>query len=170
MTANYQARTFEGRPCDKGHPLSTVRYTCNGHCVQCARIGKERRKAANPTQVRVNRLHARAKPASKALILLRSMKHRAKTKGLEFTLSLKWIQQRLDVGVCELSGLPFTFPIGQGRQMRSPHIPSIDRIDASQGYTEDNCRMILWGLNAAFAAWGAETFAPIAQAWLNKRN
>ena len=160
--------TYIGKPCRKGH-LEGVRYVSNQHCIECDRAGKKRR-SRNLEMQRGNRLVARTSPTAKALILLRSMKHRAKAKGLECSLSLEWIQQRLDAGVCELSGLPFVIPMGQGRQVRSPYIPSVDRIEASCGYVEDNCRMILWGLNAAFAAWGAETFAPIAQAWLNKRN
>jgi len=67
--------------------------------------------------------------------------------------------------VCELSGLQFELFRGP----RSPYSPSVDRIDSSKPYTPENCRVILWGLNAAFAEWGEDTFRWIAKAWLAKR-
>ncbi|KKM65656.1 hypothetical protein LCGC14_1489090 [marine sediment metagenome] len=40
--------------------------------------------------------------------------------------------------------------------------------NSSKGYTEDNCRVILWALNAAFGSWGEAVFRDISLAWLER--
>jgi hypothetical protein len=69
---------------------------------------------------------------------------------------------RIEKG-CELTGLSFELqPANQGRKSRSP---SVDRRDCAKGYTEDNCRVILWGLNAALHNWGETEYRAIAEAY-----
>jgi len=46
-------------------------------------------------------------------------------------------------GYCEITGLPFSLDGGI-----SPYSPSLDRIDNTRGYVQDNCRYILNGINA----------------------
>lgn len=70
--------------------------------------------------------------------LFHTCKSRAKKKSLDFTLTKTWIEIRLQLGVCELTGLPFSM------DRDNPFTPSVDRIDTSKGYTEDNCRLICW--------------------------
>lgn len=86
--------------------------------------------------------------------LLRASRQRAKKAGIEHTLTKEWILPRMTG--CEMSGLPFDLTRG-----RTAFSPSIDKIDSSKGYTPDNCRVILWALNAAFCDWGQDTFARI---------
>lgn len=58
-------------------------------------------------------------------------------------IDVEWVMKRLESGVCELSGVSFVY------SFRHPCLPSIDRIDPTQpGHMKDNCRVILWGLNA----------------------
>jgi hypothetical protein len=95
-------------------------------------------------------LNARGRAYHKtAVSILWRIRMRAKKKGLVFELTREWLQARLDAGVCELTGLPFT-PQG----LLAPAMPSVDRKDSSRGYTSDNCRLICWALNAAFNNWG----------------
>lgn len=63
---------------------------------------------------------------------------------MEFSLTLDWVEQHLRAGVCEVTGVAFV--IGSARH---PFLPSIDRIDSSKGYTPENCRVVLWMVNAA---------------------
>lgn len=92
-------------------------------------------------------------------------KLRAARKELEYDLTKAWIEQRLAAGVCELSGLPFT-----SRGEKGPRAPSIDRRDAARGYTQDNCRVIVWALNAAFNDWGQEATEEVWRAYLQRKD
>jgi hypothetical protein len=86
-----------------------------------------------------------------------SLKRRAVSHGWEFTLTNSWLQEKFSIGKCELTGLPFKTSLGKV----GPYSPTVDRIDSSKGYTEDNCRVILWALNAGFGNWGLEIALPI---------
>lgn len=79
----------------------------------------------------------------RAVCLYWAAKKRAQNRLLDFDLTPEWLKERLDAG-CALSGLPFNYTNGV------PHVdsPSIDRIDSEKGYTQSNCRTILFGLNS----------------------
>lgn len=95
--------------------------------------------------------------------LITRAKIRAKAKGWEFDLTISWINAKMAAGVCELSGLPFT-PRGK----KGPCAPSLDRRDSSKGYTQDNCRVIAWALNAAFNDWGEQAAREVWAAYLTR--
>lgn len=82
---------------------------------------------------------------------LSSTKRAAKLRKLGFDLTEQWIQERLDRGICEITGLPIK--VKQYKQSdigsRSFFSPSIDRIDNSVGYIPSNCRIVCWGYNLA---------------------
>lgn len=76
--------------------------------------------------------------------LLHAAKSRARIKKVSFTLTKEWAEARW-TGRCELTGLEFKLGLtGSGPQVWSP---SIDRIKPALGYTPDNCRFILLGIN-----------------------
>lgn len=93
----------------------------------------------------------------RALKLHRNTKCRAKKKGLCFGLSEDWIEVRLMAGYCEITGIEFNFVAGH------PFAPSIDRIKPELGYTEENCRVICWMLNAAMNNWGLGPVLKVAR-------
>jgi hypothetical protein len=72
---------------------------------------------------------------------------------MECTLTVEWIEQRLLQGVCEVTGIAFV--IGSTKH---PFLPSVDRIDSDKGYTPDNCRIVLWIINAAKQALPEDDF------------
>lgn len=86
---------------------------------------------------------------------------RAKKKGLDLAITQEWIEHRLAKGSCEVTGLSFVYVRGERR--KHPHSPSIDRIDNSLGYTPDNCRVVVWALNAALADFGMDTYLEVAK-------
>lgn len=77
--------------------------------------------------------------------LLNAAKWRAKQRGLTFALTDEWARERW-TGRCELSDIPFVL----GRRESGPktYSPSIDQIRAKGGYTPDNCRFVIWAVNA----------------------
>ena len=63
---------------------------------------------------------------------------------------------------CAVSGTPFSLEEIGPRKQR-PYAPSVDRIDSSQGYYKDNCRIVCFAVNYALNAWGADVFYTIAR-------
>ena len=73
-------------------------------------------------------------------------KKRAAKKGLRFSLTREWAEKTY-TGVCALTGLSFETRTEAGKQGPRPRSISIDRIDQTLGYTPENCRFILHGVN-----------------------
>lgn len=99
----------------------------------------------------------------KAGQLLGSAKSRASKKGLEVTITKEWVLEKLNLGICEVSGLFFDMS-PSGRKNRNPKSPSIDRINSNLGYTPENSRVILLSINDALNQYGLEHFLEMAKA------
>ena len=74
---------------------------------------------------------------------LANAKNRATKKGFAFDLTREWCE-RIWQNKCAVSGLLFAF----GDRSHYPFAPSIDRIDSSRGYLQDNCRFVLFAINS----------------------
>lgn len=102
-------------------------YTCPSrndglsyYCKICSKAGSVARNKAKPEQR-----------------LLVTVRHRAKTRGLDFDLTLE------DIVVpefCPILGIPLIRGQGVGKHL--PNSPSIDRIDNSRGYVRGNVWII----------------------------
>lgn len=91
-------------------------------------------------------------------------KRSAINKGLKFDLTKDWIRERLNKGMCEMSGLPFDM-IGK----RTSNSPSVDRIKPDGDYTQDNCRIVLWSINRALSNYGEDYILSTFSKILEKR-
>jgi hypothetical protein len=134
---------FTGKRCKNGH--TDVRYVSNGACKSCAfhEEAKRRpsRRDARNKQGPVLRLRERQTyPWSR---LIYGAKNRSKKSNIEFDLTFDWGRDRW-TGACEITGIPFR----HGSKNPTPFSPSIDRIDPKLGYTKENCRFILFGVNS----------------------
>lgn len=87
---------------------------------------------------------------------------RAKKKNLEFTLTKKELNQIIERSNnrCEVTGIPFDFDFNPSvkKGAKRPFIPSLDRIDSSLGYSFENCRLVVYCVNASLLTWGEEVF------------
>lgn len=103
----------------------------------------------------------------RAMCLIAAARVRCRNKGILFDLDefSEALQDRIDVGRCELSGVAFDLSPG-----RKPTSPSLDRIDPKKGYTPENVRVICHALNAGLGDWGEDAFAMIVTEWIKKRN
>jgi hypothetical protein len=112
-------------PCKNGHV--GMRLKSNGDCADCKlEQVKRRRKRAN------------------WIYLIRKARERAKIDGIPCDLTADWGRARY-TGKCEITGIPFERRYQCGH---SPFSASIDRIEPDLGYTQKNCRFILFGVNA----------------------
>lgn len=97
---------------------------------------------------------------------------RAKRRGWEFEEDLAgWALaiMKAQGHRCYLSGVPFSLDrLGRGAAPR-PYAPSIDRIDASGGYTADNIRVICWAANLLLGTWGDGPALEVAEGMARRR-
>lgn len=91
--------------------------------------------------------------------LFNSAKKNAKTRGIEFQLTLNDMLSlgRKSGGRCALTGIEFSFA-SKGYKFRRPWVPSVDRIDSHLPYVKGNCRLVCSSVNIAMNEWGAEIF------------
>jgi hypothetical protein len=92
----------------------------------------------------VRSIKRRYKETNRAKYIVQAVRSEAKQKGVRFDISVAWVQERFDRGVCELSGLPFDL----NAKIKKADLPSIDRRIPDGDYVESNCRLILFGLNS----------------------
>lgn len=112
---------------------------------------------------------SRSSPWHRAGALITWVRARAAKRGMDFDLTREWAEQKLETGSCEITGLNFEYS-RNGNDRFQPFIPSVDRIDSSKGYTQDNCRMVVWIYNMAKAEWDDDTVLKMATALVAKSN
>jgi len=88
-------------------------------------------------------------PAGKAKRLWSAAKKRAAQLGVPFDLTQAFVAHKLASGFCEATGLRFQFETSGKRFHPGPRAPSLDRIVASEGYTMNNIRAVVWQFNLA---------------------
>lgn len=91
---------------------------------------------------------------------------RAREAGIEFTLTKEWVMDKVQAGVCELSGLKFE----PGSRLHHPMSPSLDRIRRDAGYTPDNTRLVIWAVNNLKGVGTDETMWKVVEAMISNRN
>lgn len=111
-------------------------YKCrNSKCRQC---GVEYSSNRHATDIEY-----------RARALITGTKQRAVKKGIQHNLTVEWLSERLERGVCEVTGLPFTFVSSKIKGGHRSFTPSLDRTDPSKGYTMDNTKVVCWIYNGA---------------------
>lgn len=92
--------------------------------------------------------------------LITHAKVRARSLGVPFDLRPEDILFPIELGVCEVTGLPFQ----KADSQRHPFAPSLDRRVPALGYVRGNVQVVLWALNAMRGDWGDEVLLLIAGA------
>lgn len=135
---------------------------------ELANAGRRARRLAN---LDYERLQQRAsfqttRIISPWLLLLAAAKERAKKYNIPFDLTEAWAINRW-TGCCELTDIPFRLGArGNGPKTFSP---SIDQIVARKGYTQNNCRFVLWAVNALKHDGTDEDMYLVAAALMDKK-
>lgn len=101
----------------------------------------------------------RATPKGRANSMWHTLKKGAEQRGISFDISQEWILEQLLKGRCQKTGIPFVLnaqehedSVNSKGQIRNPWSPSVDRIDSSKGYSEDNCVVTCYVYNMAKGA------------------
>jgi hypothetical protein len=105
-----------------------------------------------------------ADPRGRAVVLCNSAKRRARTRGVDFSLTPEWVAQKIAAGSCELTGLPFEMTGDAKSVAKSPWSPSLDRIDPSGPYTPENVQVVVWLYNLAKNNFAHENVMALAAA------
>ena len=93
----------------------------------------------------------------------------AKKRG-DVTISTEWLTKKLELGICELTGLPFDMR-SLGVNMPKAYAPSLDKIDASnKEYSKTNTRVVLFAVNCALGRFGDTYMLPILEAMVKGIN
>jgi hypothetical protein len=79
--------------------------------------------------------------------LWNNARQRSASAGLPFSITQDWVDQIVEAGVCQVSGLPFDFQRGSGRTR--PFVPSLDQIEPGKGYTPENTQVVVSIYNLA---------------------
>ncbi len=95
---------------------------------------------------------------------------RAQQKGWDFDLTLEWAEGILENNDyrCPMTGIPF-MKLCEQRGAMHPFAPSIDRIDTSQGYTQDNTRIVLTAINIMMSDWGEDVMDEVFAGYLRNK-
>lgn len=109
----------------------------------------------NPEKHKARTLHWRHTNTEK--YMWSPAKSRAKKKGFEFTITPSHIQIPL---LCPVFNTSFNNEKGSGVKDNSP---SLDRIDATQGYTPDNIRVVSWRANNLISNGSLKEFEQIVR-------
>jgi hypothetical protein len=82
-----------------------------------------------------------ATPLGRAKNICSNAKTRANEAGKEYNLSLDYVHALIALGYCQKSGIAFDLSRSNG-SLANPFAPSIDRINNSRGYTNDNIQIV----------------------------
>lgn len=156
-----------------GFPPSFRRRARNGKltntwCRACLRNWRQRNSERERRRSREWVRNQRRTLEGNAKQLLANVRSRDKRKGRRCTLTIEWILHRLQMGVCEVTGVEFADLTDEVRP-RIWNRPSIDRIDVSKGYTPENCRMVIWMYNQCRANWPDELVEQMAVSFLRTK-
>lgn len=141
---DYMIDTIICKNCNETHTYERTRKR-KKHCSpKCAADYRDKQPKTKASRLERVRKYYGKYPEKRIIVAIKAS---AKEKGVDFSVSDKWVKLRLQRGICEATGLPIRSKAGSKSGVRDFFSPSIDRIDNSQGYVESNIRMVSWGHN-----------------------
>jgi hypothetical protein len=101
--------------------------------------------------------------------MLRSAEKRAKKNGALCTIDKNWIIDKIKLGRCEFTNIPFDLNYAKNTH-KNPYAPSLDRIDSkNKNYSPENTRIVLYAVNCALNEFGIDSVRHILQAMIENK-
>jgi hypothetical protein len=100
--------------------------------------------------------------------LYRQSKKNSSERNIDFNLSREFVERLMAQKTCSLTKIPFDYTL-LGNNRSNPFRPSIDRIDNSIGYVEDNVRIVCVAVNFCLNEFGEEVFKNICESYLRNK-
>lgn len=141
------------------------------HCIDCRRLyyknyNKMYRRQEHQKQYFIEYYERKTTRASR---LFRAAKDRSKKKNETFDLTLEWVSQKLEHGLCEKTGVPFDLT-RHDTLLYNPFAPSIDKIDPSKPYTLENSQMVIDWYNRAKGQHSESDFVDLCRLVVSRFN
>lgn len=170
------------KPIERFHRDNSLKAGRKSRCAACctksvATFNKRTRKSRTAYQrlyrdvhrERLNKLintRRRTLPSVRIRHMLSAAKLRAAKKKIPFNISDEWVMTAAAQTQCAVTGAMFDLMPYDGGARKNPLAPSIDRIDPTQGYTDDNCRLVCVWYNIAKQDWSDDLMRTILAAAL----
>lgn len=125
-------------------------------CISCSKL--QNKQYGKSDRNKKKRFEYGCSIEGRASLLWSGCKYRASKKFGEIAISKEFVHSLFisQNNRCSLTGIEFSLdPPAEGMNY-NPYSPSLDRIDSSKNYTEDNTRLILTCVNIAINEWGLE--------------
>lgn len=161
------ARQKKCRKCSEEKDVTAFRlHNKGGHRGICRDCENSWVRETKPWQSERKRAYQQERRKThRGFSLTNDARRRALEKGIPFDLDWREIQERINTGLCEVTGLPFCLD-----EPKSWNAPSLDQIEPSKGYTRLNTRVVLYALNTMANNWGLDTILQIADAIRERRS
>jgi len=101
-------------------------------------------------------------------LYMKSKKRAEEEYKVEFKITKEFISKLLDSGKCAITNIPIRYELNKSGL--NPFRPSLDRIDSTKGYTEDNIRIVCIAANYALNEFGIDIFDKICKTYLENKN
>lgn len=138
MTFNPE-KHFLGKPCKHGH--KSYRFKSTKACAECRYDRTAYQKEYNKSRlVKPNLI------ATRLIVGCRARQNKSNPNA-PFDLTKDWLEQKINAGKCEVTGLPFN--LGFTKTLKRPFAPSIDKKNPNGFYTQDNCQVVCFIYNVA---------------------
>jgi hypothetical protein len=151
MKRSYKIPNWNGACISCGNDANVVQFGKGkaGTCNTCSKTEWDKR---NALKIRCQRLYGNAQK-------------RAKANGWPPPdFGSEWIEEKILVGFCEVTGIPFDLETRRDEiHTSNPWVPSIDRIDNSLPYSKDNVQIVVYMYNVCKSEFSHEDVVKFAK-------
>lgn len=109
-------------------------------------------------------------PEQVAVKLYDAAKGKAQSRGLEFNLRFGTVLAGVKAGRCAMTGIPFDMRQKPQGGLDFPFRASLDRIDNTRGYLDDNVQVVTKIFNTAKWVWNYEDVLEMARGLMEKQH